>query len=186
MIRPRRAGAINFGPLLVGNIERIEVVRGSQSVVWGSQAIGGVVNMITKAPTDELVVNGQGEAGWRNSVQLGGNASGRFGPVAPAWVPAGFAPTAFLPSAKCAAAQERDGFENVSANARFDIRLSEALSLDLRGNFQDGTTELDGFAPPSFQFGDTLEVSDTRQFVGYAGLNAVLLEGRFRTASPTR
>ncbi|RZM31179.1 MAG: TonB-dependent receptor, partial [Sphingomonas sp.] len=37
-------GSYNFGNLLIGNIERIEVLRGPSSVIWGSQAIGGVVN----------------------------------------------------------------------------------------------------------------------------------------------
>ena len=35
------SSGFNFGNLLTGNISRIEVVRGSQSVLWGSQAIGG-------------------------------------------------------------------------------------------------------------------------------------------------
>ena len=47
-------GGFNFGNLLVGNIDRIEVLRGSQSVLWGSQAIGGVINMITRPPTETL------------------------------------------------------------------------------------------------------------------------------------
>ncbi|MFX7858071.1 TonB-dependent receptor plug domain-containing protein, partial [Acinetobacter baumannii] len=38
-------GGFDFGPLLVGNIARVEVLRGAQSVLWGSQAIGGVVNL---------------------------------------------------------------------------------------------------------------------------------------------
>jgi len=173
-------GGFNFGTLLVGNIDRIEVVRGSQSVVWGSQAIGGVVNMITRAPTDDVVVNAQGEAGWRNTVQLVGNASGRFGPVGASVGAGWFQTDGFSTFNEARGGAERDGFENFAANARLDVRLSDAVSLDLRGVYQDGTTDLDGFAPPTFAFGDTDEVSDTLQFVGYAGLNAALLEGRFR------
>ena len=41
-------GGFNFGTLLIGNIARIEVLRGAQSVLWGNQAIGGVVNLITR------------------------------------------------------------------------------------------------------------------------------------------
>jgi vitamin B12 transporter len=41
-------GAFNFGNLLTENFERIEVVRGPQSALYGSDAIGGVINFITK------------------------------------------------------------------------------------------------------------------------------------------
>ena len=36
-------GGYNFGNLLIGDVARIEVLRGAQSTLWGSQAIGGVV-----------------------------------------------------------------------------------------------------------------------------------------------
>src|SRR3546814_4793256 len=70
----------NFGDLLTGNIERIEIVRGSQSVLWGSQAIGGVINMITREPTEKLSFNARAEYGWRDTAQTVGNISGVFGP----------------------------------------------------------------------------------------------------------
>ncbi len=46
-------GAFNFGTELLGDVERIEVVRGPVSAVYGTAAIGGVVNLITRrAPAD--------------------------------------------------------------------------------------------------------------------------------------
>ena len=74
-------GGFFFGNLLTGNIERIEVLRGPSSVLWGSQAIGGVVNMITRQPTDDLAVNLRGEYGYRDTGQLVGNISGKAGPL---------------------------------------------------------------------------------------------------------
>lgn len=42
-------GGYNFEYLDTSNIDRIEVLRGSQSTLWGSDAIGGVVNIYTKS-----------------------------------------------------------------------------------------------------------------------------------------
>lgn len=41
-------GKMSISDLSVDNIERIEIVRGAQSVLYGSDAIGGVINIITK------------------------------------------------------------------------------------------------------------------------------------------
>ena len=48
-------GGYNFEYLDISNIERIEVLRGSQSTLWGSDAIGGVVNIFTKSAEDNSV-----------------------------------------------------------------------------------------------------------------------------------
>ena len=74
-------GGFNFGSLLIGNIARIEVLRGAQAVLWGSQAIGGVVNLITRQPTEQLSVNARAEGGWHETGQAFANVSGKSGPV---------------------------------------------------------------------------------------------------------
>jgi vitamin B12 transporter len=173
-------GGFNFGNLLTGNIDRIEVLRGPSSVLWGSQAIGGVINMITKQPTEALQANLRGEYGFRDTAQIVGNLSGKAGPVS-ASVGAGyFRSDGISAFSEARGGIERDGYENFGANANFNLALSETISIDARGWFSDGTTGIDGFAPPSFAFGDTLETTDTREIVGYTGLNAAFLDGRWR------
>jgi vitamin B12 transporter len=48
-------GGYNFEYLDTSNIDRIEVLRGSQSTLWGSDAIGGVVNIFTKSAEDNSI-----------------------------------------------------------------------------------------------------------------------------------
>ncbi|AGH80269.1 TonB-dependent receptor, plug [Psychromonas sp. CNPT3] len=44
-------GGFNFNTLMASNIERIEVLKGAQSALWGSDAMGGVINITTKKGT---------------------------------------------------------------------------------------------------------------------------------------
>ncbi|GAA0468526.1 TonB-dependent receptor [Parasphingorhabdus litoris] len=175
-------GGFNFGNLLTGNISRIEVLRGSQSVIWGSQAIGGVINTITREPTEDLSINARAEYGYRDTGQVVGNVSGRFGPVAASIGAGYYRSDGFSAFNEERGATESDGYRNFGANGKLEISLNEAVSLDLRGYYSDGRTDIDGFVFANGVFGlaDTPEVSNVEEFVGYSGLNISLLDGRFR------
>jgi vitamin B12 transporter len=170
-------GGFNFGNLLIGNIARIEVLRGAQSVLWGSQAIGGVVNMITRQPTEALAINARAEGGSFGTGQAVANVSGKAGPVS-ASIGGGFFTTdgisAYAPGA------EKDGYRNYGANGSVSVALADSVSVDVRGFYSNGRTEIDGFPAPTFSFGDTREVGKAEQWTGYTGLNAALFDGRFR------
>ncbi|RED19520.1 outer membrane receptor for ferrienterochelin and colicins [Flavobacterium cutihirudinis] len=50
----RTAGVLDLSRVSVGNIERIEIVKGASSALYGSEAMGGVINVITKKPKEDL------------------------------------------------------------------------------------------------------------------------------------
>ncbi|UAB77829.1 TonB-dependent receptor [Erythrobacter sp. SCSIO 43205] len=172
-------GGFDFGPLLTGNIARVEVVRGSQSVLYGSQAIGGVVNLLTREPTEELGVFARSEYGSRDTAEFVGNVSGKFGPVAASIGGTYFTTDGFSTFNEDRGGAEDDGFESFGVNGKVDVEITDNVSLDLRAFYADGKTEIDGFLP-DFSFGDTGEVSFREDFVGYAGINAALCDGVFR------
>ncbi|MEW4466213.1 TonB-dependent receptor [Parasphingorhabdus sp. JC815] len=175
-------GGFNFGNLLTGNISRIEVLRGSQSVIWGSQAMGGVINTVTREPADDLSINARAEYGYRDTGHVVGNISGRFGPVAASAGAGYYHSDGISAFNEDRGGTERDGHRNFGANGKVEITLTDAISVDLRGYYSDSRTDIDGFvfANGVFGLGDTPEYSDTEEFVGYSGLNFAMLDGRFR------
>lgn len=172
-------GGFDFGNLLIGNIERIELVRGPQSLVWGSQAIGGVINFITRTPTQDVQSHLRAEYGWRDSANVVGNVSGTLGRVQSSLGAGIFRSDGLSAFSAARGGQELDGYRNFGANAKFQLELLSDVALDLRGYYSNGRTEIDGFAPPDFVFGDTPEASTTRELVAYSGLKAALWNGRF-------
>ena len=168
-------GAFDFGALLTGNIGRVEVLRGPNSVIWGSQAIGGVINVQSIAPTEGFMVNAGAEYGYSDSVKASANLSGTSG------IFEGNVGGAYYRSDGISALSggtEKDGFENAAANGRLKINLSDAFSLDFRGYYNRSIIEFDS----AFGVGaNALPVSRNQQFVGYVGANLDLMDGRWQT-----
>lgn len=50
----RIAGTLDLSRIALGNIERVEITKGPSSSLYGSDALGGVINLITKAPSNGL------------------------------------------------------------------------------------------------------------------------------------
>ncbi len=77
-IKGRHADSIDIGQIPVDMIDRIEVIKGPASVLYGSDAVAGVVNIITKAPPGSTVFNGFFTYGTGNAIRamasLGGGA----------------------------------------------------------------------------------------------------------------
>ncbi len=168
---PASPGAgFDVGTLASAQIARVEILRGPQSLAWGSQAIGGVVAIETLAPTDDLQASARAEGGSRDSWLAEAQGSGTLGPVALS-VGGNWRRTDGISAfAESRGGSERDDFETVGANARARVRLTDTLSADLRGRLQSSEFGVDGFAPPSFAFGDTPDRGKSREASGAAGL----------------
>jgi vitamin B12 transporter len=67
--------SFNLANLTLENIERIEVIRGPQSTVYGSDAMGGVINLISKKAKEGAHASVTSEAGSYNSFTQVGNVS---------------------------------------------------------------------------------------------------------------
>lgn len=163
----------DFGHLLTGNFRRIEVLRGSNSVVHGSQAIGGVVNLMTATPAEGFAAGASAEYGYSDTLSAKADISGSTGAIS-GGIGGAFFRTDGISSA--AVGTERDGYENFAGNARLKIALGDALSLDLRGYYISADLDYDSFFGAPADSGDVAKLD---QYVGYAGLNLGMFDGRF-------
>ncbi len=167
-------GAFDFGALLTGNVGQVEVLRGPNSVIWGSQAIGGVINVTTLKPTSAFAGRVNAEYGYADTVSINANASGTSS-IFEGSVGGGYYRTDGISS--LVGGTERDGYKSYTANGRIKVNLTDNFALDFRGFYNDGDVEYDS---PFGVGANGLPVSRNIQFTGYVGANLTLLDGKLR------
>ena len=171
-------GAYDAANLLVGDISRIEILRGVQSAVWGGQAMGGVVSLETRLPpTGALTGEVAAEAGGLGTTYLRGGVGGAGGALA--WR---LAADSYATDGVSAArgGTERDGYRRTGASGRLTADLAPDIRLDLRAVWSDARNAFDGYPAPAYVFADTSERGRTREALGYAGLTFPVAGGQVK------
>lgn len=163
------SGAFDFGNLLTSSVQRVEILRGPNSVIWGSQALGGVVNVVTQAPVDGIAARANAEYGYAD--QVSANAAVALGnDKLQGALTGGYFRTDGVSQA--AAGTEADGYRQYNASGRLRYEFAPGFGVDLRGYYADSRVELDGYPAPAYRFADTDEYSTAQELYGYAGLFA--------------
>ena len=180
-------GEFDFGSLVVGDIDRIEVLRGPQSAFWGSNAMAGVVNIITKrGDRNGFTASARTEGGTDGTI-LGGlsmSGGGENYDIALSGVfrrNNGFNISDF--------GNEKDGDRNATLNGKFNVDLAPNFSVDGTLRYVNRRTDTDpqDFTDSGFPFfipgplyGLVVDGNDetaTREFFGSLGATHVALDG---------
>ena len=157
------AGRLEYIPL--DQIERIEIVRGPRSSIYGSEAIGGVVNIITK-PNIQKDLSGSVKlmAGTENSSNANIGLQGRVGNTALS-LNASRRMTDGIDFSERGSSDD-DGYENDSLSLSFSHQFSEQFSLsstyssfDAESDYDDGAVNTD-----SQQFSATVAAAFTEHW----------------------
>ena len=131
----------NFGGLTASGVERVEVLKGSQSALYGSEAIAGVVNISTFTP-ETLGFSGtaQAEAGtydtYSGAVSLGYRSEQGFVALSYGRIETkGFSAQSFN--------DEDDGFEQTTVDVTAEYDLTDTLTFGGTLRYRDGEVEID-------------------------------------------
>jgi vitamin B12 transporter len=162
-------GTTAFEHLPLSAIDRVEILRGPASSLYGSDAIGGVIQIFTKRGSGPIAPNfslGYGTYDtWQGSAGIGGQTEGgRFN------LQAGFTDTkgfnAITNDQNFAYDKDRDGYRNTNFSGSFALNLAPGHELGGNALYSDGTTQKDALQCDPFFFACTTHYdSKTRQTV---------------------
>ena len=174
---PAAGNTPRFELLNADIVSRIEVVRGPQSALWGSEAIGGVVAVDGPAETTKGYAGSAAvEAGSFGFVRTAAAIDAASDDVSVAagigWQRA-TGIDSFDGSGDC------DGFRNLAARLRATWTPLPALMLGASGFSLNGRSEFDGFDHATFLHADTLDSSRTKLAAGRLWANVGEAKGRW-------
>ncbi|MBW3660329.1 MAG: TonB-dependent receptor [Gemmatimonadetes bacterium] len=152
------AGAYDFAHLAIENVERIEILKGPQSPLYGSAAMGGVVHVFTRtpggSPRGSLTVEGGAFETWR----LAASTAGGAGSVRYAATVAHRSTDGISASAERLGNPEDDGDRSTTLSGTFGWSASESVDLTLAIRGRRSETDLDQEGPagddPNFDTGE--------------------------------
>lgn len=167
-------GGYNWANLLTGDIGRIEILRGPQSILWGSNAIGGVINVSNTAPERPLEAAIDLSGGSRETAQARVAVGGRSGPFDWRIAARTFTTDGISAIGRAYGGRETDPYRNTGGSGRLGVRVSDAISLDLRGSYGRSRVGIDsaGGIP------DSPERSESEEWTGYGAATIALFDGR--------
>jgi vitamin B12 transporter len=169
-----------LGDVLANGIDRIEVLRGPQSTLYGSDAIGGVVNILTTRGGDEpFALRTRAEGGSFGTYRFNAAANGAAGAVEYG-AAANYYGTDGVSAADAKNGnRETDGYRHFGVTGNLRWLVAGAVSADARLYYTNARDSFDGYPPPTYAFQDTHEYGKNALLAAYGGVNVSLLDGRF-------
>ena len=152
-------GAMPFQHIPLDQVDRIEVVRGPRSSLYGSEAIGGVIQIFTRRGGDDpqpslSIGAGSHETGKIDAGISGGSGTAWYSMHASAFSTAGF-------DVRRDTEPDDDGYENTALSVRSGGQVSERLEVEASLLNSSGDTEYDN------SFSDGADSAKTLNRVGH-------------------
>ncbi|OFZ99461.1 MAG: hypothetical protein A2Z44_00320 [Betaproteobacteria bacterium RBG_19FT_COMBO_58_11] len=146
-INSATSGTTALEKIPLGQIERIEVLRGPGSALYGSEAIGGVIQIFTKSGNATPSFHLGGGAGSRGLYQANAGGNGKLGEVSFNLEVAHEGTDSFSAIGDPASSSynpDSDPYRNTSANAKLSYRLNDRHEFGATGFYSNGKGHFDG------------------------------------------
>jgi vitamin B12 transporter len=140
--------SFDFGQLLTGDLERIEVLRGPQSGLYGADALGGVIAITTKKGEGPPKITGMAEGGSFGTFNQTASASGseqnfnyalNIGHFRSTDTPV--TPLELLPPGRF---RNNDYYDNLTYSTKFGVDVNKNLTLNVVARYTDATLKFTG------------------------------------------
>lgn len=169
-------GGFNFARVDTENIERIEVLKGPQSTLWGTDAIGGVVSITTKSPEDGFSGSAFGEYGSFNTFRGGaaienGSETGDFRLAV-----TGNSSDGISKADEDDGNTEDDSYQSLTVSAKGGLNVGSDARISADLLWTEAESEFDGFGATGLTDADAL--SETEELSGNVSLTGALFDGR--------
>ena len=161
-----RSNQVVWGDALVDGTRQIEIIRGSHGVLYGSNAVAGVVSQFTEIGGD-MQNSAYAETGDYGTNRLGLTGQGRWGAADYGFAVSHVDTDGFSTADENDGHREDDGYENTTLHARADLQLGLNTGLEFVLRHTAGTVEFDGAPPPSFTLDDVAGKGEDYERIAY-------------------
>ncbi len=149
---PTNSSGADLSNILVGDIDKIEVIKGAQSGVWGADAAAGVINIITKKakPGTHASINTEvGSYGYRSLTTALSKRTRRYNLMLQILRTTQDGFSAQAPKHTDPTKYERDSYRNTTVNLNGGYWINSSSHIELGYNDVNSLTHYDTFSPNS-------------------------------------
>lgn len=165
-------GGFDFGQLLLGDVTQIEVLKGIGSSLYGSDAIGGVINIVTTRPKSKSQIRLSLEGGSENTTNVKAQYGNKIGALSYSIYGSKFKTDGVSQFAKKLGGQEKDGFEQDLYGLKAWYEITPNTEIFFKREDAVSKVDFDGYPPPNYTFSDTQEFGESESKTNFLKLSS--------------
>jgi vitamin B12 transporter len=177
-------GAFDFGQFPSQDIQRVEILRGPQSGLYGSDAIGGVINIITQSGSGPAQFHASAEAGsfdtFNQTAGVSGSQDGFHYVANVEHLHSGETPVTPLDLLVPGERRIDDYYDNITASTKLGFDVTDHFDVGLVARYTDSHLRLTGENEDNYplDFPDSAQSeNDTRQYYARAAGHLISFDG---------